>query len=135
MTSMINDTLYAKYIKERENFDVIENDYCFILYKIKMIPEANNSNECFISHAFTDPVVRKDRRMSALMNELEEYVFSHAKCDRITATIDLRDKNASISLLASLKYGFKVILAENGIIFIQKVIKFENAKGISDGNG
>jgi hypothetical protein len=111
---MISETLYANYINEREGFEVLETTKAFVLYKIK-------KDECFISHAYTHSEARCQNEMSKLIYDLEDISFKRG-CSRISASIDLRDKNASRTLLASLKYGFKVILAENGIMIIEKPI-------------
>jgi hypothetical protein len=112
---MISETLYANYINEREGFEVLETPKAFVLYKIK-------DDECFISHAYTHSEVRNQHEMSKLIYDLENISFKRG-CLKINASIDLRDKNASHTLLVSLKYGFKVILAENGIMIIEKQIR------------
>ena len=111
---MISETLYANYINEREGFEVLETTKAFVLYKIK-------DKECFISHAYTHSEVRNRHEMSELIHDLEDISLKRG-CLKINASIDLRDKNASHTLLVSLKYGFKVILAANGIMLIEKLI-------------
>lgn len=121
---MISETLYANYINEREGFEVLETCHSFILYKIK-------NDDCFISHAFTKVEFRKKHEMASLLLKLEELSLKR-QCSKISASIDLRDKNASLTALASLKYGFKIVLAENGILIIEKSIaQINNDQGSS----
>ncbi len=114
MISMINDTNYAKYIREREGFEVLETDLSFVCYKI-------NGNECFVSHCYTSKEHRQSKSMTNLLAELTGLAKSR-DCDRITSSIDLRDQNASLTLLVALKFGFRLKFAETGIIIIEKTI-------------
>lgn len=108
---MISETLYAEYIKERENFDIIENENCFIIYKIK-------GDSAFISHSFTRKDLRQRGEMSTLLAELCSLLKTKDVL-RLSATIDLRDVNASKTTLAALKFGFEIKAAENGILYIE----------------
>lgn len=127
MISMINDTLYSQYIKEREGFEVLETQFSFVCYKIR-------EKECFVSHCYTSKEHRQSRSMGRLLIELTDIAHSR-ECDRITASIDLRDPNASLTLLVGLKFGFKVKIAESGIIIIEKIfLKIDNDLGEQNGN-
>lgn len=112
---MISETLFAEYIKEREGFEVMETEESFVIYKIK-------GELAFISHAFTRKNYRRDHYMSELLDALSEFLLSK-RVSALSASIDLRDQNASTTLLASLKYGFEIKAAEQGIIFIEKNLK------------
>lgn len=127
MISMINDTNYAKYIKEREGFEILESQFSFVCYKIR-------EKECFVSHCYTSKEHRQSKSMSGLLIELTD-IASCRGCDRITASIDLRDTNASLTLLVALKFDFKVKIAESGIIIIEKIfLKIDNDLGEQNGN-
>lgn len=121
MTSMIINTNYARYIKEREGFEVLETQFSFVCYKIK-------GKECFISHCYTSNDHRQSRSMSRLLLDLID-IASNSGCDRITASIDLRDRNASLTLLAALKFGFKVKLADSGVLIIEKIFRYIDSGG------
>lgn len=122
---MISKTLYANYINEREGFQILETQFSFICYKIK-------NNECFISHCYTSNDHRQSRSMSRLLLDLID-IASQSGCDRITASIDLRDRNASFTLLAALKFGFKVTLADSGILIIENIFRYIDS-GEQNGN-
>lgn len=109
--SFISGTLYADYISEREGFEIIENGNSFIIYKIK-------GDAAFISHGFTSKPFRQKGNMSFLLDELSGDLRSR-NVSFLSATIDLRDLGASNTLLAALKYGFKVKAAEQGILYIE----------------
>ena len=108
---MISETLYAEYIKERENFDIIENENCFIIYKIK-------GDSAFISHSFTRKDLRQRGEMASLLAELC-ILLRMKNVLLLNATIDLRDVNASRTTLAALKCDFEIKAAENGILYIE----------------
>jgi len=127
MTSMIKDTNYARYIKEREGFEILETQFSFVCYKIK-------NNECFISHCYTSNDHRKSRSMSRLLFDLMD-IAQNRGCDRITASIDLRDSNASLTLLAALKFGFIIKFADRGVLIIEKIFcQIDNDLGDKHGN-
>ena len=113
----IKDTLYAKYIKEREGFDILENDLGFVTYKIN-----RDEKNCFIGHMYIEESVRERGNGKSLIEGLSE-VALEKECDVISASIDLRDKNASLTLQAALRIGFEVFKAEYGVILIIKRLK------------
>lgn len=111
----ISETLFKKYISEREGKEIIENDLGFIIYKI-------TQQECFIADMH---VVSRSRRKgigNSLFNQLYD-LAKESKCKVITANIHLEDKNASNTLAASLKWGFKVQSCGHNILLIIKEIQ------------
>ena len=118
---MIKDTLYAKYIKECEGFEVLENESGFLFYKIR-------DGECFLAHVFTEAEARKTGRARSLIDEVSEVAIKN-DCEVVSASIDLRDKNASKTLAAALRVGFEVKAAEHGVMIIVKPLE----KGVSNG--
>lgn len=110
----LKNTLYAQYILEREGFEIIENETSFIVYKLK-------GEIAFIAHSFTV----KEYRMRGSMSHLLDLLKSALNKDEVkvlSATIDLRDRNATSTLQAALRYGFQVKAAENGILYIEDEI-------------
>lgn len=110
----LSNTLYAKYIKEREDLDIIENEVGFITYKTRAL-------ECFIADMFVDLEERGKRKGIKLLEELVVKA-KDAGCTHITATVHLWDNGASNTLFAALKSGFKVAQAQNGSLLIVKDI-------------
>lgn len=107
---MIKDTLFAQYIKERLNQEVIENESGFIIYNI-------NGKSCFLAEMYIKPDSRKSGLFIELLNELKELAVEN-DCEHITATIHQYDKGATNSLSSAFKYGFKIHQAHNNIITI-----------------
>jgi hypothetical protein len=115
---MIKSTLYAKYIKEREGFEVLENEFSFLTYVI------NPNKECFIGHLYVDSKLREQGNCRNIINGLK-IVAKKRGCNNIVASIDLRDKNASHTILCALQIGFKILSANNNLI----VISLDNLGG------
>lgn len=106
---MIKDTLYAKYILEREDRHVVENEAGFVTYRVA-------GEECFIVDMYIDPTSRR----KGLSRNLVETLIQETRCKVITANIWLNDKNANNTLKAALAIGFTVEQAENGCLLIAK---------------
>lgn len=112
---MLVDTFYAKYIKDREELVILENEFGFITYKI-------SGKECFLANMYIDENQRQKGKGRELISQLSE--IAHAKsCDVISANIHINDKNASKTLLAALIVGFKIARAEYGTLLIVKDIE------------
>lgn len=111
---MIKDTLYAKYIKEREGHEILEDEYGFIAYLI-------SNKECFIANMYVDQGQRGNGNGRDLIHALAEIAKS-AGCEFLSATIHMNDKNCSQTLLAALLVGFEAVRAELGTIVIFKNI-------------
>jgi GNAT superfamily N-acetyltransferase len=106
----LSETLYAKYISEREGLEIFETEHSFVTYKL-------SGDECFIKNMCVLPDERAHGRARYLINQLGELAKA-SNCKFITANIDLKDKGASNTLLAALRIGFKVIQANNDLLFI-----------------
>lgn len=104
--------MYFDYIKEREGLDFIIKDYGFCSYSIK-------DQECFLMDVYIKPEFRKTHKGSTLLNELCS-IARDSKCTYLTARNYPKSFGSSESLLAALKYGFKVITTNNEFILIAK---------------
>lgn len=112
---MIKNSLYAKYMKERQNAEILENESGFVVYKFL-------EKECFINEMFVDTNKRSKGVGRALIYELEAIALEKG-CDCISANIHLWDKGASNTLMAALSVGFEVSRSEQNILLIAKKIK------------
>jgi GNAT superfamily N-acetyltransferase len=107
---MIANTLYAKYIMEREGHDIVEDEYGFIIYKLA-------GPECFIVDIFVD----KEKRCSGHGKKLlAELIAKATECTMVTANIWPHKPGSSDALLGALRAGFVVKRAEAGCILIAK---------------
>lgn len=111
---MISNTLYAKYIKEREDADIIENDHGFLTYKIL-------NKEMIIINLYIDQNSRKSGYCRDLVAKLEEKAIA-AMCDIMTGNIHIVDPGANITMQAALMLGFKIGSANQNTILIYKNI-------------
>lgn len=112
---MIQDSLYASYIKEREGLRVFESQTGFATYKI-------NADEFFIADFYVAPEKRKFGAGRALLFELERIALSH-KCKRLTANIHLNIRGSEVTLPAALACGFEVKRAEYNVLLIVKELE------------
>ena len=107
---MISETLYAEYLKERQEAEILENESGFIIYKL-------TDGECFIIDMFIRPEIRGLGEGHSLVKNLKQIAIASG-CKAITANIHLADKNANKTLLAGLHTGFKVVRADQNILLI-----------------
>lgn len=114
---MIADTLYAKYINERQEASIVETTCGFATFKII-------NGECFIIDMFVDESQRKIGHGRELVGAVEE-LAKESGCINLTANIFLADKNASKTLISALICGFQVVRAEAGVLLIAKKVKEE----------
>lgn len=112
---MLKDSLFAKYLKDRQGIEVLESEFGFITYKL-------NGEECFIVDMGVDEKFRLQGHGLKLLNQLEKIADENG-AKVITGNIHLWDVNASNTLIAALKQGFKVVRAESNILLISKIIR------------
>lgn len=104
MMGKISETLYAKYIEDRLNAKVLEDDLGFIIYKIA-------GEECFIID------MKAGGNGRQLVDQLSQ-IAKNKNCKFISANIHLADDGANKTLISSLMVGFEVVRAEVGILSI-----------------
>lgn len=107
---MIQNTLFAKYLSEREGKQIIEDERGFIVYKIV-------GEECYLAEGF----VSEEARGSSAASDLFRHLLAAAQaegCKAITANIHLIDPGAMRTLAAALKRGFRVASANNNVLLI-----------------
>ncbi len=111
---MIGQTLYAKYILEREDAKIIENADGFLTYRIV-------GNEAFIINLYVNSAVRKKGVCQELVSILEETAIKQ-RCEYITGFIQLNDPGRNITMQAALKIGFEIGSATpQSILIIKKI--------------
>lgn len=109
---MINETLYAKYIKDREGLEILEDELSFIIYKI-------SGEECFIRNMCIENNARGSGKCREIIDRLSE-IAGKAKCKYVSANIDLKDPGHDHTLLASLHLGFRTVRANDDVLLIIK---------------
>ena len=108
------ESLYAQYIKERENRDIIEIDYGFLSYRIF-------EDECFICDIFVIPRLRKTGAVNYLTDEVTK-IAKKAGCKYLAAKVYVTAPYASEGLLRNLHWGFKIHSVEKDVIVLTKAI-------------
>lgn len=112
MMTKISDTLYAKYLKERENVSIIEDENYFIFYKI-------NGNELFIKDMGVSDSMRGQGIGKGAILRLS-MVAKENECGLITANVFKDDPGHMNTLISAFKTGFYILSAHNNIITIAK---------------
>ncbi len=110
----LKDSLFAKYIKDRQGLDLLDEGYGFVTYKI-------TGDECFISDMAIDKDLKGKGWGRRLLAKLEE-IAKKSSCKFISANVHLFDDGASNTLIAALKTGFQVKDAHNKALLIVKNI-------------
>lgn len=114
----INQTLYAAYLAERSNAHILENENGFIVYRI----DADGS--LYIIDMYIKPESRKAGKARKLLNELEALAVANG-FERITAAIYTEDPTSNNTLICALAGGFRIGMANGGVIGIVKHLKQE----------
>jgi len=107
-------SLYAEYIAEREGKGIVENDHGFVSYKIK-------GDECYLADIYISPEFRKEGIGAAFADEITKKAKEKG-CKFLTGTVTPSLAGASTSLLAQLKYGFKLHSSHEDFIILKKEI-------------
>lgn len=111
---MIADTLYAKYISEREDAKILENENSFLIYKII-------NKEIIILNLYVDIKNRKSGICANLIFNLET-IAKENECDILSGHIQLNDIGCNVTMLAALNLGFKIGAANQQSILIYKKV-------------
>jgi GNAT superfamily N-acetyltransferase len=105
---------YAKYFLEKSNRETIEVEHGFVSYEIM-------GERVHVYDMWVNP----DFRSKGIGHELMEMVINHAKnslCTILTANVQLGINDCEKSLMAQLKYGFKIYSANQKEINLIKEI-------------
>lgn len=106
--------MFKEYLKERENKEVIENEYGFLVYKIF-------DKECFLADFYIKPAFRKTFVVGDFVSQLEVIAKDNG-CECITAQIQIADKGHKVTLSAAFKLGFNIVSSNNNAIIIMKEV-------------
>lgn len=107
-------SLYADYLKERSNREIIEDDKGFATFYI-------NGDTAYIEDIF----VKKEYRKSGAASNYADQIVVIAKerqCKKLYGTVIPSANNSTISLKVLLGYGFELDNCLNNIIVLKKDI-------------
>lgn len=105
-------SLYADYIKEREGFEIIENEHGFFTYKI-------SGEECYIR----DIYIKRGSRRLGIATDMADELAKTAKdngCKFLTGTCVPSTMGATESMKAMFSYGFRIHSATSDMIVLMK---------------
>jgi len=106
-------SLYANYIKERENKEIIETPEGFATYKIF------ENGECYLQDIYILPEFRN----SGLATSFADQVCMKAKlagCSVLIGSVSIDDQNVTRNLKIFLAYGMDVYKIIGSMIFLRK---------------
>jgi len=112
---MISDTLYGKYIQERQGAKILENPSAFIIYVL-------NGRECFIVDMSVDTEMRREGCGRELVDKLTVIAKDYG-CEFITGNIHIKFENHTEVLSAAIRCGFYLVGAHDGTITIAKKVE------------
>lgn len=109
-------SLYAKYLTERTNDQILEFDEGFATYRY-----VNNNKTVYIIDIFVLPEYRNKK----IMTYLADKIVAEAKekgCIDLIGTVVPSMKNSTISVRALLGYGMLLNSASNDVVVFRKEI-------------
>ncbi len=107
-------SLYALYIKERQDCDIIEHDFGFASYSII-------GNDCNIRDVYVIPTERRHGYASKLLNRIEGVARNYG-CSTLWATVSPLALGSTEALKAVLGYGFELYMSQDNLITFKKSI-------------
>ncbi len=108
-------SLYSKYVKERENGEVLEHPHGFATYFIQ-------GDECYIRDIYVEPLYRHDHLAARMANEITLIAKSKG-CRFLTGSVDPKANKSEDSKKVLIAYGMKHIANRNGLEYFGKEIQ------------
>lgn len=105
-------SLFAKYIKERENAELLQHDWGFATYKV-------GPDYIYVQDFFVDKEERKNGRAQQLMIELIA-VATEAGKSSLIGSVDPKDPNSSTMTSIMFSRDFKLISCDGTLIYLKK---------------
>jgi hypothetical protein len=104
--------MYAEYLKEREDKNVLENEHGFVVFKYF-------DEFTYIIDIFVKPEMRKTHVARDLANEVCAISRAMGK-KQILGSVDVRANGATESLKVLLAYGMRVDSVDGQVIYFKK---------------
>lgn len=106
-------SLYAEYLKERENVRIIESEVGFATYQFL------DDNQCLIKDIFVKPEVRKLSVASMMADEIASIARAQGR-NLLLGTVCPQAKGSTDSIKVLLAYGFRLKSAQENFIIFEK---------------
>lgn len=107
--------LYANYIKERENADLIDTGKGFAKFKI-------SGDECYIEDIYVLPEHRKTEEASRMADVVSDIARKRG-CKFLTGSVCPQANNSTISMRVLLGYGFSLLKSDEKMIWFYKELR------------
>lgn len=114
--------MIKEFFEDYHSLDVLEFPDGFISYKIIEDENVCPDKFCFIY----DVYIKKNQRRKGIGTHFAKIIEKKAideKCRYLFSMINLPSKNPEISILAQIKFGFKIKSIENNKIVFQKELE------------
>lgn len=108
-------SLYGKYVKERENREIVETDHGFATFQYC----GYENTECYIIDLYVLP----DHRKKGVASQLADRIAEMAKekgCQYLSGSVDPTANGATDSVKTLLAYGFDVAAVSEKLIWFKK---------------
>lgn len=105
-------SLFSEYYLERENLKTFENEDLFFTYKC-----TDDGTEFHVVDMYIRPEKRGGACIAQLLNKVCE-MATELKTKYIVSKVDCTSKNPEMSLKIMLKIGFKLLKAENNLVWL-----------------
>lgn len=105
-------SLYAAYLKEREDFQLLEREDGFATYKIL-------GDELYLRDIFVSASRRLNKVASEIANEVAS-IGLRAGCKYMSGTVSVLAKNPTAATTALIRYGFHIVMAQHETIYFRK---------------
>jgi len=112
--------MYADYLKEREDKEILEDEQGFVIYGYNCVPGLTFAH-VYIQDVYTKP----EHRQKGVAKKLADKVAQMAKDQGHTSllgSVDGTANNAHESLLVLIAYGMKLFHVEGSMIWMIKEI-------------
>lgn len=108
-------SLYADYIQEREDKEIIENDKGFATFK------CFENGECYLQDIYVIPVERKNNVATQMADKVVE-IARERGCKLLVGSVCTDDKYATRNMKVFLAYGMQIYKTAGTMIFLKKDI-------------
>lgn len=109
------ESLYSKYIKEREQMQIVENEFGFATYKIF-------GEEAYIQDIYVVPEMRKTGMARTLADQICFYAKEQG-AKKVFGSVDPNAKGATESVKVLLAYGMSIHSTAGNLIYFSKNIE------------
>ncbi len=113
-------SLYGRYVRERENLGIVEDEHGFATYRFM-----DDCKTCYIVDIYIVPLMRKLGHAAKLADQIEELAKKDG-CKYLLGSCDPTTNGASSSLKVMLAYGFELSGMDDQLIYLKKKIGEDN---------